>query len=224
MFAVLVASGLVYTVTATRGKWTDRFPVMGTLDADERAAYEARWRPGLSGIEYEDYARYDDDGFMLSLKDDADGIRWMQENVEGTPVILEAFREKGYRWGSRYSIQTGLPTVIGWDWHQTQQRNAVGGEVVQARTADVREMYDTTDLERARDLLAFYLVDYVVVGEMERAFYASDGLAKFDEMVDAGDAEVAYQHPDGPLKIYRILRSGEPAGKVPGLAASESAE
>jgi uncharacterized membrane protein len=221
VFAVLVASGLVYTVTATRGKWSDRFPVMGTPSPEERAEFESRWVPGLSGIDYEDYAVYDDDSFMLRLRYDADGIRWFQGNVSGTPVILEGFREKGYRWGSRYSIHTGLPAVIGWDWHQTQQRNAVGAEVVQRRTADVREMYDTTDLGRARELLELYLVDYVVVGEMERAFYDGEGLAKFDEMVEAGEAEVAYRHPDGPLVIYRLLRDAPSADRLPGLAPGE---
>ncbi|MFQ5459404.1 MAG: hypothetical protein ACE5EL_01280, partial [Anaerolineae bacterium] len=73
------------------------------------------------------------------------------------------------------------------------------------RTADVREMYDTTDLDRAGQLLDSYGVEYVVVGEMERAFYTPEGLAKFDDMVARGEAEVAYHHPVGPLTIYHLL-------------------
>ncbi len=219
--AVLLACGLVYTVTATRGKWADRFPVMASMEEAERLEYERKWVPGLSGIAFEEYAQYDDDLHILTLRYDADGIRWMQDNVVGTPVVLEGFREKGYRWGSRYSIQTGLPAVVGWDWHQIQQRNAVGSAVVTQRTADVGEMYNTTDMARARDLMDEYWVEYVVVGEMERAFYAPEGLAKFDQMVDDGEAVVAYRQPEGPLVIYQIPRSA-PKGIVPGLAAELS--
>jgi uncharacterized membrane protein len=126
----------------------------------------------------------------------------MLENVDGTPTILEGFREKAYRWGSRYSIHTGLPTVVGWDWHQKQQRNAVGHWVVDERTADVREMYDTADLEAAIRLLQQYDVEYVIVGEMERAFYDPAGLEKFDLMTERGAAEIVYENPG--VTVYRM--------------------
>ncbi len=211
VFAGLVACGLVYTVTAARAKIEDRFPAAYGMDPAEREGYEARnFRPALSGMAYLDYALYDDDGHLLRLSYDRDAIRWLQDNVEGTPTILEGFRVKGYRWGSRYSIYTGLPTVIGWDWHQKQQRNAIGHYVVDERTADVATIYDTPDAATAAALLDQYHVAYVIVGEMERAFYAPDGLAKFDAMVADGHAELVYTGgpPDNPaVKIYRLNRA-----------------
>jgi len=129
----------------------------------------------------------------------------MQDNLSGTPVILEGYRDKAYRWGSRYSIHTGLPTVIGWDWHQKQQRAGIGGGVVDTRVADVREMYDSTDMDRAWALLNQYGVEYVIVGEMERAYYAADGVAKFDRMVTAGRLAVVYENPG--VTIYRVVRA-----------------
>ena len=132
------------------------------------------------------------------------------KNIRGTPTILEGYREKAYRWGSRYSINTGLPTVIGWDWHQMQQRNAVGHHWVRERTADVRRMYDTTDLAELEALLDKYNVDYVIVGEMEQAFYSPEGLAKFEDMVEDGQMTQVYPSADmaeTPVRIYRRARA-----------------
>jgi uncharacterized membrane protein len=207
---VLVIAGLVYPVTAGRAKISDRFPALGSVSPEARATWEENWRLGLSGSAFHDYAVYDDAGNSLHLVYDSDAFDWLLENVEGTPTILEAFRENAYRWGSRYSIYTGLPTVVGWDWHQKQQRNAVGHWVVDERTRDVREMYDTSDLSTARSLLEQYGVEYVIVGETERAFYDPQGLAKFDTMVEKGEAEVAYENPG--VTIYRLFYQEGEAG------------
>ncbi len=203
--AILIGCGLLYPLTAAPAKMRDRFPAMAGADLGAED-YAANWQPSLSGIAYLDYAVYDDDGFPLRLAYDRDGILWFLENVPGTPTILEGFREKAYRWGSRYSIHTGLPTVVGWDWHQKQQRNAVGGHVVDERTGHVAEIYNTTDEARARALLAQYGVEYVVIGEMERAFYSAAGLAKFDRWLADGTAVLAYGNPG--VRILRLTSSG----------------
>jgi len=50
------------------------------------------------------------------------------------------------------------------------------------RAEDIREMYETTDVERALVLLRQYRVKYVVVGDLERIIYAADGLRKFEDL------------------------------------------
>jgi YYY domain-containing protein len=206
VMGVLVVFGLVYPVTAARAKITDRFPAMGPMTSEERQAYDARVRPSLSGWDYLDYAKYDDDSQILTLRYDRDAFDWILRNIPGTPTILEGYRVKAYRWGSRYSINTGLPTVIGWDWHQKQQRNAVGGQVVDERTADVAEVYNTTDVRRAQEILDKYAVDYIIVGEMERDFYDAAGLAKFEQMAKDGQLQQVYPTagmPETPVRIWR---------------------
>jgi uncharacterized membrane protein len=47
-----------------------------------------------------------------------------------------------------------------------------------------------------------YDVRYVVVGGLEQAYYASDGLAKFETLVELGELEVAYD-AEGVM-IYEV--------------------
>ena len=75
----------------------------------------------------------------------------------------------------------GLPTVIGWPWHQIQQRTDYSFAITD-RARDVREMYETTDTQRALELLSQYRVRYVVVGDLERISYVGDGLNKFETL------------------------------------------
>ena len=51
-------------------------------------------------------------------------IHWLEDNVQGTPTIMEGLSDNPlYHWSNRISIYTGLPDVIGWNWHQKQQRS-----------------------------------------------------------------------------------------------------
>lgn len=218
---LLIACGLVYTVTAARGKIADRFPAYG-------AEAEAKVHPGLDGMAYMDWAQYEDGGNLrpelsrqIPLAHDRDAMRWLLANVKGSPVILEAFHYMGgYRWGSRFSIYTGLPTVIGWDWHQTQQRNAGGRGVIEQRMQDVQAIYNGTSLDEALDLLTKYQVRYLIVGELERSLYEPAGIAKFQGLVQRGAAELVYESP----AEMRDSQSGEPAVRIYRLKPARGAE
>ena len=201
-FVALMAAGLLYPVTAARAKAGDRFPAMAGAQAPEGQDWRDQWRFGLDGQDFMTYAVYDDASYPLDFSQDLEAMRWLMSHVEGTPTILEGYRVEGYRWGARYSIHTGLPTVIGWDWHQKQQRNAVGPWHVDERTSDVATIYDTTDEALARSLLARYEVEYVIVGEMERAFQSPEGLAKFDRWADRGEVEQVFANEG--VTIYRL--------------------
>ena len=88
-----------------------------------------------------------------------------------------------YRWTSRISEYTGLPTVIGWDWHQVQQRTDYA-ELIQKRRFDTEQFYKLPDQTYARDYLTRYNVRYVVVGSEERFHGTPGGIAKFAQMAD----------------------------------------
>ncbi len=122
---------------------------------------------------------YSDDNRPVDLAPDRQALFWLRQNVHGIPTILEA-NTPIYRWGSRVSIYTGLPTVIGWDWHQKQQRSVLPGELIDQRIDDVKTIYNTTDVNEAMQLINQYQVRYIYVGALERLYYDAAGLAKFD--------------------------------------------
>ena len=144
----------------------------------------------------------DKPGEPIDLQWDHDAIRWLQDNAVGTPVILEAHGSQ-YCWNSRFSQYTGLPTVIGWPWHQTQQRN--DGDAVRQRGRDVTTIYNTRSQQTALGLLDDYDVAYIVVGDLERLYYLPDGIAKFDLMVGSGTLDLAYANHG--TKIYEVKKS-----------------
>lgn len=161
---LLLISGLLYPLFATADKVNDRI---------------ASFAPSsLDGMDYMQYAQYPEDNVMMDLREDYQLIRWMQENIKGTPRIIEAHVPE-YRWGSRISIYTGLPTVIGWNWHQRQQRAINPGDWVFDRVTDVQTFYATLDWQVVEKLIAQYQIDYVVIGQLERIVYPQDGIEKF---------------------------------------------
>jgi uncharacterized membrane protein len=186
---VLFIASMLYPPFAARAKIRDRF----SAEASPR---------GLDGMAYMDRAQYFDNGRDLLLADDKAAMLWLLGNVEGSPTILEA-QIPEYRWGSRFSVYTGLPAVQGWNWHQRQQRSVVPSTDVERRVNHAQEMYNTTDLARARELLDHYGVRYIIVGEQERAYYNESGLAKFSQLVSEGYLRVAYQA--GAVTIYEII-------------------
>jgi YYY domain-containing protein len=165
VLAVLIGFSLIYTALGSRARIADRF-----TDGPST----------LDGTAYMAEALHQEQEQPLELKWDQEAIEWVQDNVKGSPVILEAHLSQ-YRWGARFANYTGLPTVIGWPWHQIQQRTDYSFAITD-RARDVREMYETTDTQRALELLSQYRVRYVVVGDLERISYVGDGLNKFETL------------------------------------------
>jgi uncharacterized membrane protein len=165
VLGLLVFSAALYPLMATRAK------------IENRMVPEAPHT--LDGMAYMASARYAETFGEMDLGQDFRAIRWMQENIPGSPVIVEANTRALYHWGSRFSIYTGLPSVVGWEWHQQQQRALYPPNWVTDRIFEIENFYMTTDLEAAADFLRKYGVQYIVVGQQERGQYAGPGLEKF---------------------------------------------
>ena len=89
---------------------------------------------------------------------DAAAIRWLRENIEGSPVVLEANGDS-YTGYERVSAMTGLPTILGWYVHEWLWRNDV--EDLNEKSADVQTIYTSADEGQVEALLEEYEVSYI---------------------------------------------------------------
>ena len=175
---IIMAAALVYTVAAT-------FERTSGFTNDQRM-----------------------DGYVhvqVHHPDEYEAIRWLNENVRGTPVILEAVGG-GYTDYARISSRTGLPTVIGWPGHERIWRG--WDELPTDRQDDVARAYTSTSPGESKAILEEYDVEYVYVGHLERDTYGEAGLAKFATFM-----EVAYRNDT--VIIYRMPREVETVVSAP---------
>jgi uncharacterized membrane protein len=123
-------------------------------------------------------------------------------------VVVEAQLPE-YRWGSRISSFTGRPTVLGYRYHETQQRPVPAlAEAIELRKRNVAAIYESADAAGALALLRHYGARFVVVGGLERASYPAPGLAKFAALAATGSLEIAWRQ-DG------LPRRDRPAARLP---------
>lgn len=109
--------------------------------------------------------------------DDAAAVDWLNSNVKGTPVMLEA-QGDGYREFTRICMHTGIPVVFGWE-HHARQRGLSHDAALDRRKA-IQAIYTHEDIELTKQLLLNYNVDLIVIGAIERNTYRRLDPAKFD--------------------------------------------
>jgi len=183
-FGILTLAVALYPIFAIQSRWRDRFPsppAWGTLD----------------GLAYMETGVYHWEGHQIFLEPDYKAIRWLMDNLKGTPVIAQApygfYRENGVR----IAVNTGYPTVLN-PLHENEQRY---DELIGPRHRDADNLYKTTDVSEAAQLLARYGVGYVYVGPFEQAVYPSAGLDKFDAMLEQY-LDLVYD--EDSVRIYRV--------------------
>jgi len=137
---------------------------------------------------------------MNFLKDrypsDYQGVIWLQKNVVGQPVVLEAVGDS-YTFYNRVSAMTGLPTIEGWLVHEWLWRG--GYDQPGARAADVEAIYQSEDEQKANRLLNSYLVEYVFIGDLEKEKYPRLKEERFKRW-----GETVFS--SGGTKIYQVKR------------------
>ena len=197
----LLALTLVYPYFGTRARLHSRFdPAQGAGNdglafLDKAGIYNNKDdRSGLGGEHDLKYTR--------------DGINWLRENVQGSPTTIEAIGPSYRSLGSRVAIYTGLPTVAGWGFHQSQQR-AKFNAGVQQRQQDVNQFYATEDVQQARDTIRKYDVQWVIVGDEEKFNYPAAGMKKFAQGLN-GSLELAYENPS--MQIWHVIPAQDLAG------------
>jgi uncharacterized membrane protein len=205
VLVLLILAALVYPALGTPTRVRDRFdrsPPTGTLDGMAYMTAGTLVWPQNNPI---------------NLEYDYEAIRWLQDNVKGTPVLAEAkigyYREGGMRVAS----YTGLPLPLG-GLHQNEQR---WPEQVGQRDGRYMEFWNTTDPARAWELIQELDISYIYLGQLEQTlynpqltaslmqwgvtFFVTDGINKFDALVDQDLLKVAYENER--TRIYQVTGS-----------------
>jgi len=102
--------------------------------------------------------------------DDVGAIDWLNNNVKGMPVILEANGES-YTDYNRVSVMTGLPTVLGWRTHEWLWKD--NQEILDKRADDILTIYTSKDKDAVKKLIEKYNISYIYVGKLEKEKFPS---------------------------------------------------
>ncbi len=129
--------------------------------------------------------------------EDAKGIRWLKDNIKGSPVVLEANGDS-YTDYERVSAMTGLPTVLGWYVHEWLWRNDVAD--LNLKSEEIQNIYTSTDEEQVKELLEKYDISYIFIGSCEREKYGSDLNSNLLKSL----GETVFQDPDYDTCIIRV--------------------
>ena len=162
--------GLVYPALAVWTKTEGFAPLQGrTLDG---AAYLAQ----LSPADYE-------------------AVQWINLGLP-TGVLVEAVGGSYTQYG-RIAAHTGLPTVLGWDFHEVQWRGTA--EPQGSRRGDIELLYEAPDWETVQLILQTYDVAYVYVGPLEQTSYQPIEERKFElymtKIYDSAEVRIYARQP-----------------------------
>ena len=161
----------------------------------------------------ETYKSLDATSFMeTECYADYEATNWLNENVEGTPVVLEANGDS-YTYYERVSVITGLPTVFGWRTHEWLWQSVDGEfpEVVNIREEAVKNFYTTTDVNVAKEFIETYDVSYIYIGkceyekfpEMNTDFLKSLGEVVFETTTDLTISDQTMQKTTYIIEVNR---------------------
>jgi DNA-binding beta-propeller fold protein YncE len=137
---------------------------------------------------------------------------WLNDNVAGIPVLAEAYGPS-YQDFARVAMNTGLPIVLGWDYHVSQR--AQRWPDINRRKDDLKKLYTTDKPQVAAEILKKYHIALVYVGAVERRAYNGGNLKRFQEWSDL--LKPIYSNPG--VTVFAV--AGTYAGAIPVTAIQE---
>lgn len=206
--AVLISLTALYPIFSVRPRLSNRLDTATGLSLQG----DMWLREGLIQIGVRD-GRGEE--FLIDPGTDKVVIDWLRNNIEGRPTILEAIGGAEYQWYSRFAIHTGLPTVQGWRWHQSQQRFQFA-PLVDMRNRDIHDFYWTHDPDAISAFLRSYDVSYVVIGSIEAAIADP---ATLTILARHEALERVFSH--GEYRVYKVdkdwlISTRKPPAPIPG--------
>jgi YYY domain-containing protein len=141
------------------------------------------------------YSGINGTNYLKSLySSDFEAIQWINNNIKGQPVILEA-QGDSYTDYARVSSNTGLPTVLGWTVHEWLWRGTY--DIPAPRIPEIQRMYESRNIEETKSLFKKYNATLVFVGNLERQKYPKLNEDKFKSL-----GKIIFEK--GTTRIYKI--------------------
>lgn len=183
---VLVIASVIYPLTAPYYRFVRFNPITHQNDVTSTNS--------LDGLNYmKDNAAF---------PGDYEAIRWLNANISGSPVIVEAVGDD-YTGYARVSALTGLPTIMGWVGHEYQwrvqwfNRDNNNAADFNSRKDEVSQIYSDPNPQRVLATMARYKAQYIYIGALERDTYQNANLNRFSSFM-----QVVYHSPT--VTIYKL--------------------
>ncbi len=172
--AAVLLVGLVYPVLSLNTKTNGFRPADGyTLDGN---AYLQRQAP-----------------------DEVAAFAWLWNQPLGNLAEAVGGSYSGF---ARVATHSGMPTVLGWPFHEVQWRGSAAEQG--SREADLQRLYCTQDWNEAESIITQYGIKYVYVGALEINRFQPDDSCRsgLDERKFQLNMELAFSNPN--VRIYRM--------------------
>lgn len=125
-------------------------------------------------------------------------IAWLSAAPAG--VVAEAVGGSYSIYG-RVSTLSGQPTVLGWDFHETQWRGS--SLLLGTRQNDIQRLYCTRDWNEAQQIINLYNIRYIFLGNLERSdFTPANCPGGLNDVKFIRNLAVAFQQ--GEVTVYMV--------------------
>ncbi len=137
-----------------------------------------------------------------TASEEYEAIQWLRDKASHGKIV-EAVGDDYSDYG-RISASTGLPTVLGWRFHEYQWRGSTSP--YDGREHDILQIYTSADAEQVERLLEKYYIRYVYVGSREIATYGEVSLDRFSSLLmpafEKGSVVIYERVPQGKQTPY----------------------
>ncbi len=165
--------------------FTLAFPILGTtVKCDHFAAFKPS----------NQYAKVTMEGiYYMSWRfpGDYQAIQYLKKNGKPSDTVLEATGPAFSHYG-RISAATGMSTLLGWANHENIWRRGAWNQISE-RVNDTKEIYTTTDITKATQLIRKWGIRYIFYGGLEREQYPQANVQKFEgfmkKVIELTDAD-----------------------------------
>lgn len=178
---ILFGLSMGYIVTRliffTKKKGTRVFGLIILLVLLQTSGYVVNAVDAWFSPSQKDYVGLDSSLYMQKVdEDDWNTICYINDNIDGRPVILET-NGASYSDYGRISAWTGCPTLLGWRTHEWLWRSTGTDDmpvIIPDREEAIRTIYTSKDSAAVTKLISQYDISYIYIGDLEIQDYGDD--------------------------------------------------